>query len=108
MLLASSFALAPRDIHCEPGATAARSRHAGRSAQGIADFELTDQNGAPYNSTRLRGQPVLIFFGYAHCPDVVPLRSRSSSSCTNLRMKPFDARRSSFVSVDASATRRRH
>jgi protein SCO1/2 len=38
----------------------------------IADFTLTDQNGAPYSSTSLRGQPVLVFFGYAHCPDVCP------------------------------------
>jgi len=38
----------------------------------VADFELIDQNGAAFSSTKLRGQPALVFFGYAHCPDVCP------------------------------------
>jgi protein SCO1/2 len=35
-------------------------------------LELTDQNGNPFALTTLQGQPVLIFFGYTHCPDVCP------------------------------------
>jgi protein SCO1 len=38
----------------------------------VTDFELTDQDGAVYRSTQLRGAPTLLFFGYAHCPDVCP------------------------------------
>lgn len=39
----------------------------------IEDFELTDQDGAPFRFSQLRGRPALIFFGYTHCPDVCPL-----------------------------------
>ncbi len=35
-------------------------------------LELTDQDGQPFQLTSLRGRPVLLFFGYTHCPDVCP------------------------------------
>ncbi len=35
-------------------------------------LELTDQEGRPFALTSLRGRPVLVFFGYTHCPDVCP------------------------------------
>jgi len=38
----------------------------------LADFKLTDQNGKPLRFSDLRGQPVLVFFGFAHCPNVCP------------------------------------
>ncbi|TFG86130.1 MAG: SCO family protein [Chromatiales bacterium] len=38
----------------------------------IADFELTDQNDQPFKLSTLRGSPVLLFFGFTHCPDVCP------------------------------------
>jgi protein SCO1/2 len=38
-----------------------------------ADFTLTDHTGNRVNLTELRGQPVLLFFGFTHCPDVCPL-----------------------------------
>jgi len=38
----------------------------------VAEFELTDQNGASFNASKLHGRPALVFFGYAHCPDVCP------------------------------------
>jgi len=36
------------------------------------DFVLTDQNGNPFHLSSLRGQVVVLFFGYTHCPDVCP------------------------------------
>jgi protein SCO1/2 len=33
---------------------------------------LTDQDGHPFDLASLRGAPVLVFFGYTHCPDVCP------------------------------------
>ncbi len=33
---------------------------------------LTDQDGRPFDLATLRGTPVLVFFGYTHCPDVCP------------------------------------
>ncbi|HEV7717320.1 MAG TPA: SCO family protein, partial [Steroidobacteraceae bacterium] len=37
-----------------------------------ADFQLTDQNGKPFHLGSLHGRPVVVFFGFAHCPDVCP------------------------------------
>jgi protein SCO1/2 len=38
----------------------------------LADFELTNQNGKRTRLSDLRGEPVLVFFGFAHCPSVCP------------------------------------
>jgi protein SCO1 len=35
-------------------------------------LELTDQDGRPFDLASLLGRPVLVFFGYTHCPDVCP------------------------------------
>ena len=36
------------------------------------DFTLTDQYGNPFTLSEERGNVVLMFFGYASCPDVCP------------------------------------
>lgn len=38
----------------------------------LAPFSLVDQDGAPFDQTRLAGAPSLLFFGFTHCPDVCP------------------------------------
>ena len=38
-----------------------------------ADFRLIDHTGRPATLQSFRGSPVLLFFGYTHCPDVCPL-----------------------------------
>lgn len=37
-----------------------------------SDFTLTDQHGNPFTLSEQRGNVVLMFFGYASCPDVGP------------------------------------
>ena len=39
----------------------------------VADFTLTDQAGKPRAFSSLRGEPVLVFFGFTHCANVCPL-----------------------------------
>ena len=39
----------------------------------VTDFELTSQDGQPFRLSQLRGSPVLVFFGFAHCPDICPM-----------------------------------
>ena len=39
----------------------------------LADFTLRSHTGAPLSLSDLRGRPVLLFFGYTHCPDVCPM-----------------------------------
>ncbi len=36
-------------------------------------LELIDQDGQPFSLTSQLGRPVLVFFGYTHCPDVCPV-----------------------------------
>jgi len=36
------------------------------------DFTLTDHNGHRFDLTSLRGQAVLVFFGYSSCPEACP------------------------------------
>jgi protein SCO1/2 len=38
----------------------------------IADFVLTDQDGRQRSFSSLRGHPVLVYFGFANCPNVCP------------------------------------
>jgi protein SCO1/2 len=38
----------------------------------IADFTLTDQNGKASRFSSLRGKTLLVFFGFANCPDICP------------------------------------
>jgi protein SCO1 len=38
----------------------------------LADFELIDQNGHPFRFSERKGANALVFFGFAHCPDICP------------------------------------
>jgi protein SCO1/2 len=38
----------------------------------VPDFTLTDHAGKPRAFSSLRGEPVLVFFGFTHCPNVCP------------------------------------
>ncbi len=39
----------------------------------VRDFVLTNQNGQAVRLSDLRGKPLMLFFGYTHCPDVCPV-----------------------------------
>jgi len=43
-----------------------------RPAALAPSLRLADQEGRPFDLASLRGRPVLVFFGYTHCPDVCP------------------------------------
>ena len=44
----------------------------GHSEEIGGDFSLTDHHGRPFELSQLRGQLVLLFFGYTFCPDICP------------------------------------
>jgi protein SCO1/2 len=43
------------------------------AAREIGDAELTNQDGAPFRLSELRGRVVLVLFGFTNCPDACPL-----------------------------------
>ncbi len=38
----------------------------------VGSFDFTLPSGAPYHTAAETGRPMLVFFGYTHCPDVCP------------------------------------
>ena len=44
-----------------------------QTRQPVADFTLQSSHHGPLSLSELRGQYVLLYFGYTHCPDVCPL-----------------------------------
>jgi protein SCO1/2 len=45
----------------------------GNDAARAPDFTLVDQDGQTFALSAQRGRPVVLFFGYTHCPDACPL-----------------------------------
>lgn len=46
-----------------------------RNVTGLVEdlrFAMTDETGRSVDATSFRGAPVLVYFGYTHCPDVCP------------------------------------
>ena len=54
-----------REVGPEPGEMALNGLF-------TADFDLVDMHGAPATDERFEGKPMLIYFGFASCPDVCP------------------------------------
>jgi protein SCO1/2 len=60
-------------------------------------LELTDQDDRPASLATFRGEPVFVFFGYTHCPDVCPV----TIGTVGLVMDAFGPGvRALFVTVD--------
>jgi len=66
----------------------------------IADFELTDHDGEKRSFSSLRGQPVLVFFGFAHCPSVCPATLSQLRALHGARDGALKAARIVMISVD--------
>ncbi|KAG9489751.1 protein SCO2 homolog, mitochondrial [Eleutherodactylus coqui] len=53
-------------------------------AVGQGDFSLTDHTGQPCSKKDLRGNWVLMYFGFTHCPDICPDELQKLSSSVSL------------------------
>lgn len=65
------------------------------------DFKLTDQDGKPFRLSQLRGDAVVLAFGFTHCPNICPTTLASLASV--FKALPSDDRarvRFLFISVD--------
>lgn len=60
-------------------------------------LRLTDQDGRPFDLASLRGRPVLVYFGYTHCPDICPATLADVRDAIRLVGEPVGV---VFVTVD--------
>jgi len=70
------------------------------SAGSPPDFTLIDEDGEPFTLSSQHGRPVLIFFGYTHCPDVCPVTLSEYKQIRQLLGEQADAVTFLFISVD--------
>ena len=66
----------------------------------LTNFTLTDQDGQPFQLTRLRGKIILLFFGYTSCPDACPTTLSKLSRTYKLLGAESARVITLFVSVD--------
>ena len=65
-----------------------------------ASFALVDHEGRPATLESYRGEPVLLFFGFTHCPDVCPLTLDRLARAVERAGRPARDTRILLVTVD--------
>jgi protein SCO1 len=68
--------------------------------QTLQDFTLTNQDGEPFSLSDMKGEMVLMLFGYTHCPDVCPLTMLNYKKIKELLGEQADQITFVFISVD--------
>ena len=63
-------------------------------------FHLEDQNGKPVSDEDMKGRPFLVFFGFAHCPDVCPTTLFEISEVMRQLGKDVDRIGALFITLD--------
>jgi protein SCO1/2 len=71
----------------------------GPSAIG-GSFTLIGQDGKPITAQDLKGKPLLVFFGYTHCPDICPTTLFELSEVLHAMGKDADRLNALFITVD--------
>jgi protein SCO1 len=76
----------------------------GTGRQGVSaiggPFKLIDQNGRQITEADISGRPILVFFGYTHCPDVCPTTLFDVSEVMRALGKDADRTGALFITVD--------
>ena len=66
-----------------------------------SDFDLVGVDGAPVRDERFRGRPMVVYFGFATCPDVCPLALQRLSAALDLLSEKESAELAPvFITVD--------
>ena len=63
-------------------------------------FKLIDQDGKPITDRDFKGHPLLVFFGYTHCPDICPTTLYEMSEVLHALGKDADGVNALFITVD--------
>jgi protein SCO1/2 len=79
------------------GTTATRSVYAYADPGPAPALALVDQDGDAFALADLRGRPVLVYFGYTHCPDVCPTTIATVNKVIAAAPEPLHV---VFVTVD--------
>ena len=95
LALAGLAFLALRETELAPGP---RENSAALALGG--PFTLVGADGQPFSSSRLKGRPYAIFFGFTHCPDVCPTTLARMVRLRNQLGTGPQAFNIAFVSVD--------
>lgn len=70
-------------------------------------FTLTDHRGRKVHGRNFRGHPVLLYFGYTHCPDVCPTTLATLRRAIGRLGEDGDRVRVLFVTVDPARDTRK-
>ncbi len=63
-------------------------------------FKLIDQSGKPITDRDFKGRPLLVFFGYTHCPDICPTTLFEMSEVLHALGDDADRINALFITVD--------
>ena len=63
-------------------------------------FTLTDQDGKTITDQDFKGEPLLVFFGYTHCPDICPTTLFELSEVLHAMGKDANRIHALFITVD--------
>lgn len=77
----------------------ARDEGDGNAAIG-GPFELIDQYGRTVTDKDFRGRPMLIYFGFAYCPDICPTSLARNAAALDLLGKQGEAIQPILITVD--------
>ncbi|MEM9810516.1 MAG: SCO family protein [Pseudomonadota bacterium] len=66
----------------------------------VADFDLIDHHGEPATDERFEGKPMLIYFGFASCPDVCPASLAVMTAALEALGGKADNLQALFITVD--------
>jgi protein SCO1/2 len=66
----------------------------------LTDFELTNHEGKLTRLSQLKGTPILVFFGFAHCPTVCPAALQELRQLEARHEAELGAARIVIISVD--------
>jgi len=90
---AGAVASAPKPLPAVEGVMTVEPRVAG-------DLAMTDQDGAATKLSELAGAPVLVFFGFTHCPEVCPATLQKLAIIKRTHPKQLAGLRIVLLSVD--------
>jgi protein SCO1/2 len=63
-------------------------------------FQLLDQDAKPVSEQDFKGKPLLVFFGFAHCPDICPTTLFEMSEVLRKLGPDADRVNALFITVD--------